>query len=198
MKKLSLSMVGIVLSIVTFSQKNTDEFQTIFGNEKVNFSGMGVFEMNFSSLDGHFAYGTGGGGGVIINKSILVGGYGMGNYINQNVTLDTIDYSSVNFGHGGFWLGYIFKGNSAIHPFAGLKLGWGGISQNYNHHEYAMNDNAFVITPSVEMEINITRYFRIAVGGNYQVVTGLTSVNGLSNKDFSGPGANLSFRFGWF
>jgi len=198
MKRLGLSLVGIFLSMLTFSQQKTEEYQTIFGNEKVKFSGMGVFEMNFSSLGGHFSYGTGGGGGAILNKTILFGGYGMGHYINRNVTLDSMNYSSVNFGHGGFWLGYIFKGNAAIRPFAGLKLGWGGISQNYDHHDYAMNDNAFVITPSVEMEINITRYFRIAVGGNYQVTTGLTGSNGLSNKDFSGPGANLSFRFGWF
>jgi hypothetical protein len=198
MKRVSLILLGILISSLTFAQEKNDEYRTIFGTEKVKFGGMGVFEMNFSSLGGDFAYGTGGGGGVILNKSIFLGGYGMGNYINRDVTLDSVAYTSVNFGHGGFWLGYILKGNYAIHPFIGMKLGWGGISQQYDHHDHMMEDNAFVITPSVEMEFNIARYFRIAVGGHYQVVTGLSNKDGLSNSDFSGPGANLSFRFGWF
>jgi hypothetical protein len=198
MKRLGLSLIIIGFSGMLYGQQKTDEFQTIFGNQIVKFGGMGGFEMNFSSLGGYFSYGSGGGGGVILNKSVFVGGYGMGNYINRDVIIDNIDYDNLNFGHGGFWLGYIFNGNAAIHPFLGLKLGWGGISQNYDQHHHNIGDIGFIITPSVEMEFNITRYFRIAAGGVYQIATGLENSYGLTNSDFSGPGGNISFRFGWF
>jgi len=55
----------------------------------------------------------------------------------------------------------------------------------------------FLYTPSIELEFNIAKLFRVGAGVNYRFVFG-TGLPGYINNEFSGPGGFLSFRFGWF
>jgi hypothetical protein len=195
MKKSIVVLLGLFISAASYSQ-DKDEFKTIFGDSKVCVSGMGGFEMHFSSLGGYYAYGAGGGGGAIINRSILLGGYGTGYSIDRTFTLNNTTINNLGIGHGGFWFGYIHKGNKPVHPAAFLQIGWGELESVQPTAQ--ISDNFMVLNPSLEVEINVTRYFRIAVGGHYQMVSGINNYPELSNSDFSGPGGKLALRFGWF
>lgn len=198
MKKLCSLIIAVTISFAGFSQ---DDFQTIFGGD-VSISGFGGPFMSFTSLNGDFAHMMGGGGGVLVSKRMFLGGFGMGNttqhtfdYTNPNTSVQTLEMG-LEFDYGGLYFGYIFAPNKPIHPAIFLQSGWGNVSLNDNNIQI-ISDNVFVLNPTIQLEINMTRFFRMGIGVNYQYVNGV-NLNGLSNEDFSYPGAFLSFKFGWF
>ncbi len=170
------------------------EIQTLFGERQIHISGFGGPFMNFSTLDGKFAHLMGGGGGILIND-FFFGGYGIGltNSIEYGDTREEL-----GFGHGGFWLGYNIMSRKLIHPSFHTQLGWGKITQRLpSGGPVSKGDNIFVIIPTLEVEINITKYFKISAGGNYRFIAFVDDEN-YSESDFMSPGVFLGFKFGWF
>lgn len=201
MKKILLSFSALVIVMTTFCQENDNEYRTIFGNQQMSVTGFGGFDMQFSYIGGGYSFGAGGSGGVLLNGQVFFGGFGVGCTVDKEIEIDNYTYNQVNMGYGGLMFGYIFSGKKAIHPAIFLQTGWGGIDlDEYNdgQHGYYSSDNIFVLNPSIEMEMNITRFFRLAIGANYQIATGVNEFKTLSNSDFSGPGGKIAFRFGWF
>ncbi len=191
MRKIFAVILSLSVTASVFSQDQ--EIQTLFGYG-TRISGFGGPFMSFTTINGEFAHMMGGGGGVLLGDFFL-GGYGEGltNYIENIEGGDKIE-----FGHGGFWTGYSFFGVKPIHPAFSLQLGWGDISlKDPEGYESYYNDNVFVVNPTVELEMNFTKFFRLSVGGHYRLVTGVDA-SLLSGQDMSGPGAFLAFKFGWF
>lgn len=198
MKKTIALFVAFFFSVHVFAQ---EDFQTIFDRD-VSFSGYGGPFMSFTQINGEFAHMMGGGGGLIVSKSFTFGGFGIGSTTNH-----FIDYANphssivypdmdIEIGYGGLYVGYVFAANKPIHPAIYLQSGWGEVSL-YDGDSRTISDNIFSLNPSLQLEMNMTKFFRIGLGVNYQYVRGV-SLNGLSNEDFSSPGAFLSFKFGWF
>lgn len=201
MKKITLLALFSLVSIIVFSQekeKQNDEFRTIFGDTKFKVSGEMAFNMAFSSFDGDYAVQTGGSMGILLNRQLIIGGYGQGVSIDRVYELyDGInDFANVGVSHGGFWLGYIIMPDKAIHPTVSVQTGWGRAKIESDYSDYT--DNIFAVNPMVDVELNITRFFKIGIGGHYTFVNGINTLEGVSNEEFSGPGGTLSFRFGWF
>lgn len=191
--------LGLILaiSISAFSQEK--EFQTIFDNRDVRISGLGGPFMQFTAVAGEFGHMMGGGGAVLLNNFFL-GGYGLGltnaipDYVNQNPS------DRLTLGHGGFWLGYSLFGDKPIHVTFSSLIGWGefGVMEDYGTYPF-VRDKIFVMSPTIELELNLTRYFRIGAGASYNIYTLVDqSMHGYSNGDLSAPGGFLSFKFGWF
>lgn len=201
MKNILLAFIGITLASSAFCQEKGDEYRTIFGNKKISVSGFGAYDMQFSYIGGSYSFGAGGSGGVLLDDKVFFGGFGMGCNLSKTFEINSITINHANIGYGGLMFGYIFNGKKAIHPAVFLQTGWGGVDLYDNYNTMNSNntyDNVFVLNPSVEMELNITRFFRMAVGANYQIATGINEYESLNNSDFSGPGGKISFRFGWF
>lgn len=201
MKKSILTLFGIIFFTVALCQENESEFKTIFGNQHMSVSGFGGFDMHFSYIGNGYSFGAGGSGGVLLSGQVFFGGFGMGSTIDKTIKFDNITINQANIGYGGLMFGYIFNGKKAIHPALFLQTGWGGIDfDEYNNATFGnySSDNIFVLNPSIEMEMNIARFFRLAIGANYQITTGVNEYYNLSNSDFSGPGGKIAFRFGWF
>ncbi len=188
MKKAIVLLIGILFSVSLFAQD--DEIQTLFGSG-TKITGFGGPFMTFTSINGDFAHLMGGGGGVMLGDFFL-GGYGEGltNYIYAEGT-------QINFGHGGFWTGFSFFGKRAIHPCISAQIGWGGLTPQDGTYTYYESDNMFVVKPTIELEMNFLKFFRLSVGANYMLATGVNTP-GLTDSDFSSPGAFLAFKFGWF
>ena len=55
----------------------------------------------------------------------------------------------------------------------------------------------FVAEPGLEIEVNITKYFRLGAGMTYRYVSG-TELENIDDGDISGTTAMISFRFGRF
>jgi len=206
MKKILLVIIGITIVSAAFCQDKENEYKTIFGDSRITASGFGAFDMQFSMIGGSYAFGAGGSGGVLLNGQVFFGGFGMGCTLDKTFEVNNFTLDHASIGYGGLMFGYIFTGKKAIHPAVYLQTGWGGINfyDNYNSmngnssYNNSFNDNIFVLNPSVEMELNVTRFFRMAVGANYQLAMGINEYANLKNSDFSGPGGKISFRFGWF
>ena len=196
-RKATLVVLILAGTLATFSQEK--EFQTIFDNRDLRISGMGGPFMQFTTVAGEFGHMMGGGGGVLLNN-FFFGGYGLGltsaipDYVNQNPS------DRLTLGHGGFWLGYALFGDKPVHITFSSMIGWGefGVMQNYGTYPF-VRDQIFVLAPTAEVELNLTRYFRIGAGVSYNLYTMVDqSIHGYTSSNLSSPGGFLSFKFGWF
>lgn len=197
MKKATFLAIILAVSLTAFSQDR--EFQTVFDNQSLRVSGLGGPFMQFTSIAGEFAHMMGGGGAVLLDD-FFIGGYGLGltNSIPDYVGGNTNDRLSL--GHGGFWLGYALFGEKPLHVTFSTLIGWGefGIMAWEGYYPY-VRDKIFVMAPTIEAELNLTRYFRIGVGATYNIYTMVDeNMHGYTNSDLSSPGGFLSFKFGWF
>ena len=181
-------MVMVLSAAGVKAQENG--IQTLFGSD-TRISGFGGPTMSFTSINGEFAHMMGGGGAVLLGD-FFFGGYGEG--LTNSIIAGG---NRITFGHGGFWTGYSFMADKALHPCLSAQIGWGTISQQDESHYNLTDDNIFVINPTLELELNFTRFFRLGVGAHYRWVNGVNT-SSLANADFSGPGAFISFKFGWF
>lgn len=203
MKRIIL-LFCLFLTYTAFTQETepdvheSNEYQTLFSGKDVKVRGFGGPMMEFTSIGNEFGHMMGGGGGIIIN-SFFFGGYGMG------LTTE-IPYSAtesdllLEYAHGGLWFGFIFKQKKAIHPSLHVRTGWGTISK-YDPNDYGIDDYGdnpvFVVSPTAELEANISRFFKIGAGANYTFIYGNTPDEFPASK-FENPSVFLSFKFGWF
>lgn len=206
MKEMKKSILLIAAILIGFYANAQDEYRTIFGDGNINkIRGFGGPMMGFTDIDGSFAHLMGGGGGVILNDKFMIGGFGYGltNRIDAERTNKDgkliYDDLYLEFGYGGMWFAYTIKGSAPIHPVINLQFGNGNISLvNSNNSPAGYSDNLFILNPAIELEMNITRFFRMSVGGNYRMAFGVNKIEGFEDKDFTRAGGFLAFKFGWF
>ncbi len=196
MNKLVCFLFLIFFSFVVGAQD--DGYQTILKKRRI--SGFGGPMMSFTQIGSDFAHMMGGGGGIIINN-LFIGGYGMGKTNQLLYKNDVTGDHVMGFGHGGFWFGYTALYNKAVHPVFHTQVGWGAITKrqknwdNYNDQDVEM-DNVFVISPTLELELNFSRFFKLGGGLTYTYVYNTDGPYTFS--DFHKPGVFVSFKFGWF
>jgi hypothetical protein len=210
MKKFVLSLTLLCMSVLLFAQQtitaddyfqkeekqDDQKIQTLMNSFEVKrISGFGGPTMSFTTIKDEFAFMMGGGGGLIINN-LYLGGYGE--------DLSTSLYSGIDnpvrnleFGHGGFWLGYEIAHQRIIHPVVSTRIGWGQIVGT-DVNSKRISDNIFVLVPTVSAEINFTRFFKVNVGAEYRQTFNVNTIPGFTNNDFSNVGVFMSFVFGWF
>lgn len=187
-----ITAIFIMLSVTGLRAQDSD-IQTLFSGS-TRISGFGGPLMSFTTINGQFAHMMGGGGGVLLGDFFL-GGYGEG--LTNSIP---VNGNRLEFGHGGFWTGYSFMAARPLHPTVSAQIGWGSVSEHDPDYTYfGTPDNVFVFNPAVELEMNFTKFFRLGVGVHYRIVTGANpEISTLTNSDLSGPGALLTFKFGWF
>jgi hypothetical protein len=200
-----------------------DGEQTLFSSidlEDADHGGYGAPEFKFSRINGEPAYFVGAKGGWIINHCFYLGGgfYGM---VNDNITIeDDPKYEAdpniyerepnLNFGYGGMMLGVVIGSNSIVHANFSTLIGGGGVNKNYDlidplqshsddDDDDDVNDGAavFVLEPTLELEMNVTKWLRPAVGVGYRYVTGL-DLEGVREKDLRDFTTTISLKFGSF
>jgi len=190
MKRVFVILLFAAIAITSIAQEN-DGIEVLFGQATKVRGFIGpVFEL--TSIADEFTGMAGVGGGVMLDNFFL-GGCGVGLIDNTQITQD------VQLSYGGLLLGYTFLSNKTLHPSISALMGMGSVSSP----DYLFDDdNVFVLSPTIELEINFTRFLKVSVGASYRFV-GAVSENGAmlenyNNRDFSGPAGIISFRFGWF
>jgi len=206
------------------------------GDKKIKISGFIGPIMEFSAIQDKFAFFMGGGGGLIFNQKFYFGGYGEGlttfhkpkdwdnekheddNDKSKHIYKDKdedYDEGKINFGHGGFWLGYILHPHKPIHFGISSKIGWGSINtvSEYDYDEYYFDkddyylDHVFVAIPQLEVEFNFTKWFKVNAGIGYRIVAGIDKEIIYSDvdskmiydkKDFNKPQGTITLCFGYF
>lgn len=198
-KHLMAAILLAALPLITVAQD--DDFEHLLKDKKISFSIFGGPIFEFSSVQGNFGLSSGGGGALILNQSLFIGGYGLGlaPVIGKDVVLNNVDYENleIGFGHGGLWLGYIHNYRKLLHFGGSTKFGWGNISLEGDQLPNTFEDNVLVIIPQIEAEVNVSRWFKINIGAGYRIVTGVNE-NVFEQRDFNSPEASIGFIFGWF
>lgn len=200
LKPLPLILFFFALSNISIAQE--DDYEHLLKDRKLRFSVFASPIFEFSQVNGHFGFSSGGGGAVLLNQTLFVGGYGLklAPVIEKDLVLSGQNYQDleIEFKHGGFWVGYIHDFRKLVHFGGSAKFGWGSIAMDHPTlpgGDY--EDHVLVITPQVEAEINISKWFKINGGLGYRIVTSVNE-NVFSTSDFNSPEVSISFMFGWF
>lgn len=173
--------------------------QEVLLGDRMSFGGFGGVTVKFTEMEDRFGVLVGGRGGFLLNHVL---GFGGGGYGLANRWLVETSYPEgsywLNMGYGGFIMDVIFASRKLIHGGVNVLIGGGGISYTSRYDEYPMYSDAFfVMEPGMDLTLNVTRHFRIDVGGSYRWIYG-TDLQGISDAGLSGPAAHFMFKFGEF
>ncbi|MEE9437642.1 MAG: hypothetical protein V3V14_01500 [Saprospiraceae bacterium] len=190
---MKFSMAILMMLFGMFSVNAQQE--TLFSNIN-HVGGFGGPMIEMSQVNGETVIDVGGGGGIILDN-FFIGGYGLG---TDNASFETdVETFDIDFGHGGLWMGYVVPANKVVHGYSSVKVGWGKTILKDGKGDRAFSDNHIAILPEIGIELNITKWFRLAATGGYRIVNGLDDLpEGLDNDSFSGAFGSLTFRFGGF
>ena len=162
--------------------------------------GFGGPVIKFTQVNGEFGLLIGGRGGWIINHAFVIGGggYGLTSSVSSNIIQDG-ELLNLTMGYGGVEMEYIYLSDSLVHASIYLLLGGGGLTyKDFSNGEYPkIIDKFWVANPSINIEVNITPFFRIAVGAGYRFITDV-DLGYLTNSDIAGVEGVLTFKFGKF
>lgn len=208
-------IIGLFAGVTRLYAQGKHDTTQFLLSEKVEFSGFGAPFVEFSSVNNEFAVCLGAGGGLLISQTVFIGGYFEGmmtNHYREDLrTVVYIEKPEIAFEHGGIWLGYIYQHNRAIHGGLSLKLGWGEIDLEGNGYDntsgvdYDFRDRIFTVIPQAEIELNLTKWFKVNVGLGYRFVTGIDAtyfdeqgnqVNFYKTSDYNSPIGTISLIFG--
>ncbi len=206
----SMLYLFIVCPVILSAQESESASQqeTLFSGDIEN-GGYGCFSMKVSPILNKAQLFLGGYGGWFINHTLMIGGggYGLTSRISAPDVVEKIDgkTSDLKMGYGGVMVEYTYNSSKLIHFTGNLLLGAGGavytwdyqtIDTAYNVSD-AQADSFFVGEFGANVELNVSSFARVAVGGSYRFASGL-NLEGMSNKDISGPSGNITFKFGTF
>ncbi|MCF8304062.1 MAG: hypothetical protein K9I94_12360 [Bacteroidales bacterium] len=215
--------VAMLIGISALAQEE-DEPRYLFTEKtgKIELSGFGSPIVGFCNAEDEFGVMVGGGGALLINQNYYVGGYGMGLATRNKRDPFTIRDNNQNieitnrvteFGHGGLWLGYIHDYKKLVHFGFSTKIGGGAVSlvdEDYDYQDAEDDigwDVVFVLTPELQVEVNLMRWFKLNLGAGYQFVSGINNtyqtpegeeVMFFDKNDFNSPVFNISLMVGSF
>jgi hypothetical protein len=197
----------VVLLLLLLSYPVLAQDETLL-DEPIDNGGFGGPAIQFTPVNDKLGILVGGGGGWIIGHTIVIGGfgYGLANEVpGRQITSDSS--LLLNFGYGGVYLAYIHNSGSLLHFSVNTLIGGGSVDYrrqsdggNYefsNNDPNSRSDAFFVLEPGINLELNVAKNFRIALGANYRFISEI-DLAGMSNSRLSGPAANLIFKFGSF
>jgi hypothetical protein len=157
----------------------------------------------------------------VANHRFAMGLAGQGFFNNLDKDYDYNnpgDYSLAG-GYGGLFIEPIIMPNYPVHISIPVIMGVGGVAATkrdnweqyeYNNNYYYDSDVFLVFEPGVDVEFNIARFFRLAIGGSYRMTNGINlrykyiddfnvEQETIVAKDaLDGFNLKLSLKFGWF
>jgi len=209
MKKISLLTVILILITMTLKAQDPEfeyyknkEIKTLLGRNKAG-GGYGSFTIGYSLIDNKNAVLVGGRFSWIASHYIGIGIGGIG-FINET---SNDPQAFLTGGYGGIYIEPIFLPRSPIHLSFPVLLGAGGISYistDPDSNNYFVEDSeAFLmIEPSAELELNLTKHFRLAFGTSYKFPTrfnvGLSGTPIANAESLKGFSYMVTFKFGKF
>lgn len=172
---------------------NNGRDQTLFSRDhRAGFFVSPIIE--YSNLDGEWNTSVGG-GMAFVAGDFFIGGYGLG-MADFDQVADTGEFNELEMGHGGFWFGYVTPQHYALHGFASVKAGWGGLNFEFDDGDY--DDAFFALTPEAGIEVNVFRWFRVGATVGYRFMNGLDETPQFQKDELEGMVGTLTFRIGGF
>jgi hypothetical protein len=215
MKKTTLSLALLFLfgSFVAFSQeeteavevkkeKNTDEIHTLFkdksGGHYIGFS------FNYVEIEDQHGMQFGLRGGWIAGHGLAVG-LGAKVFFNESKEDEFIvpdpPMSNLIGGYGGLLIEPIVLPRFPVHLSFPVLAGVGGIAYTIDKERFTDNsiedsDFFLVVEPGVELEFNILKHFRIAIGAYYTLTSDIKLEYQNPDVPIVGPNVIRGFNMG--
>lgn len=191
---------------------DTTKPRTLFGSGDFTSGGFGGPVAKVTSIDGNTSLLVGGRGAWVINKTLAIGGGGYG-LVTPRTLREGIGTTSrdtmMNLGYGGAEIEVIIASSELVHFSVMTLIGAGDVSTTTSRSMWdddndrgsgtITSDAFFVLEPQVNVELNVTDWFRMAAGVSYRLVNGVDSQVGsikLDDKMLSGVAGVLTFKFG--
>lgn len=203
-------MVWVLLLTPFFLYAQESDQETLFSSTgDIEHGGYGCGVVKASPIDGQTQLLMGGYGGWFVNHTFMIGfgGYGMTSTLSASDAAPKLEGKTpyVGMGYGGLVLEYTINSDKLIHFAGQLLIGAGGAGYSWGNQlietdanfNDSPSDSYFAAEFGANVELNITSFFRLGLGGSYRFASGLDLV-GLTDKDISGPSGNLIFKFGKF
>jgi hypothetical protein len=223
-KSMFVLITLFLFGAVAISQAQEDEEMKLLfkpKNDKVSNGGYGAFQFGWTKLNGKSTVTIGGSGAWIANHYFALGLAGNGfisdSYLLPNTSAQTY---SLYGGYGGILIEPIIASRTMVHVSFPIIFGAGGIvassfdtyypAGGYYYNYYDDVDPFFIFQPGVEVEINIVKFFRLAVGVSYILTDGIDlqykyfddsdqgKVLTIDKKALDGFVATITFKFGKF
>jgi len=221
-----LVLITLVLCFVSMLQaQEKEEMKLLFPrtnkNGRVSHGGYGSLTFGYTKIDNQDAVLIGGRLAWVANHRFAMGLAGQGFFNNLDKDYDYNnpgDYSLAG-GYGGLFIEPIIMPNYPVHISIPVIMGVGGVAATkrdnweqyeYNNNYYYDSDVFLVFEPGVDVEFNIARFFRLAIGGSYRMTNGINlrykyiddfnvEQETIVAKDaLDGFNLKLSLKFGWF
>ena len=211
-KHVILTALLILICSASFSQDpefeyyKSREIRTLLGRNSEG-GGYSAFTAGYSVIDGKHAVLFGGRFGWIPSHSLGVG-IGATGFINEFHYEPSVDREVfLAGGYGGLYIEPILMPRYPVHLSFPVLFGAGGIS--YVSKESSLNNNliedseAFlIIEPAAELELNVTKFFRFAIGASYRLPTsfdvGMSGTPTANAESIKGISYMVTFKFGKF
>lgn len=215
MKKAILFITVMFLAGYLFAQeenRNPQEYKTLFGSDETSHGGYGGLSVNYSKIAGKDAVLVGARGAWVINHgmAIGIGGYGFANDMKVEKTINGFhDDFTLAGGYGGLLLEPIIGAKWPVHISIPVLIGAGGVAyinnywknsyeDSYYHDPYTEDADAFfVIEPGIEIELNMVKFMRLAIGGYYRHTSNLDLADSESDM-LNGFSTGITLKFGKF
>lgn len=218
--KMSFKLLGLALILIATTQISLaqsikiggeeagqqDEIQTLFKNKNRKNGFYGGFGMGFSPIDGKAGMVVTGRGSWIINHSFALG-LGGTSFVNNLNAIDNWMEEDGEYHLGGGYGGLVFEPIIApmkpIHVSFPILVGLGGVNSFPSAIDYdweyvpRYSDFYVVAEPGVELEVNLTSYFRMAAFATYRITSNI-DIEDVSRKALNGYSVGLTFKFGIF
>ncbi len=176
----------------------SNEFKTLFGDRHV------------SQIDSKDAILIGARGAWVIGHGFALGfaGNGFLNDYSWNPAIAGGRNVNLTGGYGGLLLEPIILPKFPVHISIPIVIGAGGIAYtstfnpypyDYEDFELFVEDAAayFVVEPGVELEFNVVRFFRLAVGGYYRFTSDIRMYD-TPEDVLNGWSVGITLKFGKF
>ncbi len=204
---------GVLVS-TAFGQRyedvnDPDEIKSLLSTEN-DIQGFGGLDVKITDLMDERSVLTGAYGGVIINRTYLLGlgAYGITTRPSFDGAIPGLaDTTRLRLygGYGGVLIGGTILAKEVVHLSVPLFLGAGNLEvsdddffQGIGDADFTVESSVFfVVEPGLQLEFNITSYLRIAAGASYRWVQGLELLN-VEDEDMTGISGILSIRLGRF
>jgi hypothetical protein len=208
MKKIIPFICLILAMHPSHAQEENSEFKTLFGDRPISHGGYGALDIRYSSIDGMDAFLMGGRGAWVIGHGFALGFGGLGFMNDYHYNPDIAGGRNVNLagGYGGLLLEPILFPKFPVHLSIPVLIGAGGIAYTTHYNPYDWDESHFfveeatgyfVLEPGLELEFNIVRFFRLAIGGYYRYTSDIRLYDTPEDvlRGFSG---GITLKFGKF
>lgn len=227
-------ILAVMTTLSLQAQEGDEEMKMLFNKkekektskEKMTNGGYGGVIVGWTQIDGKSALTVGGRAAWIANHHFALGlagkaffdGFNQNGYYDPSYDPNYDPEYSLAGGYGGLLIEPIVTPMSPVNVSFPILIGAGGVTAtpaSWKHVDYYdtyyYNSTAFFVAEAgVDVQFNITKFFRIAVGGGYRFTSDIylqhkylndldeTVYVNVPKNAMRGFNADLTLKFGWF